>query len=163
MKAPARVLSVATGIFVVVALFICYKYGLIGGSTSQKNSTPPMVSVTQNPPEPPSPPTTPPPKTVAVATPDELAHGKQLYAEKTCALCHGATGKADTATGQALHSTDLTSGKFHNNKNNLPATAYILQVIENGVPGTGMASFKNQIPNEKDRKDLAQYVNSLSK
>ena len=105
--------------------------------------------------------TTPAAATIASIDPG-LANGKKLFEEKTCVLCHGANGKADTPTGQVMKATDLTSGKFHNNTGNLEASAYILKVIDDGVPGTAMVSFKTQIPVEQDRKDLASYVHSFA-
>lgn len=95
--------------------------------------------------------------------PENLVLGKKLYEEKTCVLCHGADGKAQTPTGVAMKATDLSSGQFHNNKTNMESVAYIKQVIEAGVPGTAMVGFQAQIPDEKDRSALAQYVHSLSK
>lgn len=97
------------------------------------------------------------------APPEDLALGKKLYEEKTCVLCHGADGKAQTPTGVAMKATDLSSGQFHSNKANMEPVAYIKQVIEAGVPGTAMVGFQAQIPDEKDRSALAQYVHSLSK
>lgn len=91
----------------------------------------------------------------------DLANGKKLYEVKTCVLCHGADGKANTPMGKAVSATDLTVGAFKNNTKKLPRMDYIFQVIENGVPGTAMVSFKDQIKSDTDKLDLASYVNSL--
>lgn len=92
----------------------------------------------------------------------QLENGKKLYATATCVVCHGANGASDSPTGQAMKATNLAAGVFKDNKENLPAVEYIAKVIKDGVPGTAMASFAAQVPNEKDRKDLAEYVHSLS-
>ena len=66
---------------------------------------------------------------------------KNFMGSATCALLSHATGKADTPTAQAMKATNLTEGKFKYNKSNLAPVKYII-VIEKGVPGTAMASFK---------------------
>lgn len=41
----------------------------------------------------------------------DLKKGKKLYL-KSCASCHGKTGKADTATGKALKARNFVKGKY---------------------------------------------------
>lgn len=175
MKAAAKVLISCIVIAVVLVLIVFYRYNIIGGSSST-NETKEFAAQVQSVPSTSTEEkaqqadnngsqenavfTTVANKKSSVSS-ASLENGKKLYAEKTCALCHGVSGKADSPTGQAMKATDLTSGKFHNNKTNMEAVSYILNVIDNGVPGTSMASFKAQIPNEQDRKDLANYVHSL--
>ena len=181
MSAPLKVLIVWSLIAVTLVVVVFYRYDLIAGikKSFNHNATTTEQTMAETTPPPPAPaaeaakleaPTTPSVKTEGVATSTKtesvsvasLANGKMLFETKTCVLCHGADGKADTPPGKALNSTNLTSGQFHNNKDKLESTAYILNVLENGVPGTGMVSFKSQIPAEQDRKDLANYVNSLA-
>jgi len=90
-----------------------------------------------------------------------LVNGKKLYEAKTCILCHGVDGKANTPMGKAVSATDLTRDPLSKNTKNLPRMDYVFQVIEHGIPGTGMVSFKSQIPSDADKLDLAAYVVSL--
>lgn len=176
MKTPLKVLIVWFLIVIALVVVVFYRYGIFfgnkntAGETSQTQTTTDTKPTDTKAPETTTPTNTSdttsvtqmsPKATQPVSGSPSLANGKKLFEEKTCVLCHGPTGKADTPTGQAMKATDLT-GSFHNNKENLEATAYILKVIENGVPGTAMTSFKSQIPSEQDRKDLANYVHSLS-
>lgn len=159
MKAPVRVLLVSTLVAVFVILVVLYRYDLLKvGSSASNNATSSteQASTSSSAPEPAS------GTSGSVATSEQLANGKKLYETMTCILCHGATGTADSPTGQAMKATNLTTGQFKDNKTNLSAVQYIVKVIEEGIPGTGMASFKAQISNEKDRNDLAEYVHSLS-
>jgi mono/diheme cytochrome c family protein len=164
MSAPFKVLVCWVAIVLALVAVVFYRYDIISGikRTMGTNSEQPVASATVTP--------NSQDQSKQAAMPEAapssnvaFANGKKLYEEKTCVLCHGATGKADTPTGQAMKATNLTAGKFHNNKDNLEATAYILKVIDEGVAGTAMVSFKAQIPSEQDRKDLADYVHSLSK
>jgi mono/diheme cytochrome c family protein len=160
MSAPLRVFLAWLSIALVLVVVVFYRYDLISGikRTMGSSSAPvaekseasaPAAQAKSN-------------ETVAVVDAASLENGKKLYEAKTCALCHGANGKADTPTGMAMKATNLTSGVFDKNTQNMAPTDYILHVIENGVPGTAMVSFKAQIPDEKDRKDLSNYVVSLA-
>lgn len=178
MKAPLRVLLAATLVSIVVICIALYRYGLLGNGTKELETTIPAPSMTSSAPTPPQAEASQPMNsehssegqsskleaaTKKVNEDDaSLNHGKELYEAKTCALCHGADGKAETPTGKAMNATNLASGKFHNNKANKGSMEYILDVIENGVAGTAMVSFKAQIPDVKDRQDLAKYVDSLA-
>ncbi len=154
MKAPARVLLASFLVTLLVIFIVLFRYDLLKFNKSAEGNSSAQTSLLET--------------ETAVAAPakggataEQLANGKKLYESATCALCHGATGKADTPTAQAMKATNLTEGKFKYNKSNLAPVKYIIEVIEKGVPGTAMASFKAQVPNEKDRKDLAEYVHSL--
>ncbi len=150
MKAPARVLLVSTLISLLVIFIVLYRYDLLKVGSSGGESAPTSANAPSD------------QASDAKVSPDQLVNGKKLYETATCILCHGATGAADSPTGQALKATNLAAGKFRENKGNLPAVKYIEKVIVEGIPGSGMASFKAQVPNEKDRRDLAEYVHSLS-
>ena len=158
MKAPARVLLVSVLVSLLVVFIVLYRYDLLKvGSSSAGEGASSSASA-------PSEQASAPPASASnsTATPEQLANGKKLYESATCILCHGATGASDSPTGQALKATNLAAGQFKDNKGNLPSVEYIEKVIAEGVPGTGMVSFKAQVPNEKDRRDLAEYVHSLS-
>ncbi|WP_158996958.1 c-type cytochrome [Pigmentibacter ruber] len=160
MKAPTKVLLVSFLVTLLVVFIVVYRYDLIKMNKSADKSSETAVNTTSSMLETET--ATAAPAKGSGASAEQLANGKKFYESATCALCHGATGKADTPSGQAMKATNLAEGKFKNNKANLPPVKYIMEVIEKGVPGTGMASFKAQVPNEKDRKDLAEYVHSLS-
>jgi mono/diheme cytochrome c family protein len=174
MKAPLRVLLVTTLVSIVVICIALYRYGLLGNGIKEVEATTPPPAMTSSAPTSPQAEASQPMNSEGQFSKLEAAtkkvneddaslhHGKELYEAKTCALCHGADGKAETPTGKAMNATNLASGIFHNNKSNKASMEYILDVIENGVPGTAMVSFKAQIPDEKDRKDLAKYVDSLA-
>lgn len=178
MKAPLRVLLAATLVSIVVICIALYRYGLLGNGIKEAETMTPTSSMTSSAPTSPQAEASQPMNAqqntegqsskLEVATKKvnqdnaSLQHGKELYEAKTCALCHGSDGKAETPTGKAMNATNLAAGKFHNNKSNKGSLEYILDVIENGVPGTAMVSFKAQIPDEKDRQDLAKYVDSLT-
>jgi mono/diheme cytochrome c family protein len=155
VKAPARVLLISTLVALLVVIIVLYRYNLLkigslGGESASNNASAPSEEASS------------PTASSSTATSDQLANGKKLYESATCILCHGATGTSDSPTGQALKATNLAVGQFKDNKENLSSVEYIKKVIVEGVPGTGMASFKSQVPNEKDQRDLAEYVHSLS-
>jgi high-affinity iron transporter len=82
--------------------------------------------------------------------------GNKLYQE-TCATCHGANGKADTAEARKLKPPP---SKFNNASvmdGLSPFKAF--NVLSFGITGTGMASF--DAFSEQDRWHLAFYVFSL--
>lgn len=172
MSAPFKVLVFSIVVVVVLVLVVLFKFDLLqftsnatnttsatsvaqtvnSGASSVNNNTLDSASASQS-------------AQVAKSNIDtskvDLENGKKLYDTKTCIMCHGADGKSNTPMGKAVMASDLTAAKFKKNSQNLPRLDYIIQVIENGVPGTAMTSFKSQLPNEQDRIDLAAYVNSL--
>ncbi len=170
MKAPLKVLICTIIISIALVSVVFYRYDILSGIKRTSQTTEQTQTIEASQPKDSTPnakisevsalKSSPASTKTSIAS---IENGKKLYEEKTCALCHGASGKADTPTGQAMKATNLTLGKFQHNTENLEATAYIVKVIENGVPGTAMASFKSQIPIEQDRKDLAEYVRSLGK
>ncbi|WP_186645822.1 c-type cytochrome [Fluviispira vulneris] len=173
MKAPARVLLISTIVSVLVICVALYRYNLILKGDSSKSPTvdailPEVTGESANADVGKTPAAKPSDKSEKVnaggkaPTAKQLENGKKLYAQTTCGVCHGADGKADSPTAKAMKATNLAAGKFQHNKTNLSPVAYIAKVIAEGVPGTGMASFKAQLPKESDRMDLAEYVHSLS-
>lgn len=150
MSAPAKVLLFCVAILVVVCVTVMYRYqmppfrpaaeGVATADTSTAGVRLDQVS----------------------AKGETLGPGQKLY-EQYCVLCHGATGTGDTPAGKAMGATNLAAEVFKANTKNLPPKEYILQVIQEGVPGTAMVSFKGQIPEKSDQTALADYVVSLKK
>lgn len=83
-----------------------------------------------------------------------LANGKELFL-KTCASCHGTTGKADNKMGKALKARDLTTEKFKFGETDAALTKTITK-------GNGkMPGFKQLKANEVN--DLIEFIKSLRK
>jgi caa(3)-type oxidase subunit IV len=91
-------------------------------------------------------------------SPELVATGKKLF-DTNCAVCHGATGHGDGAGGAALNpkprnfTADAGAWTFGNSAKSIYHTLYT------GSPGTGMASYKSLLP--EDRWALTHYVMSL--
>jgi high-affinity iron transporter len=82
-----------------------------------------------------------------------LARAEALYAQN-CAVCHGATGDADTERARTL---DPPPASFRDPARLAELSPYrVYNALTFGVPGTGMASFEALSPAE--RWDLAFYV-----
>jgi mono/diheme cytochrome c family protein len=85
-----------------------------------------------------------------------LAEGKTAY-EKSCAACHGIKGEGDGPLAGSLSSKPASF--------NRPYMSNILDgelfwIIANGLPGTEMPAFEDQII-EEQRWHLVNYVRSL--
>ncbi|HZR17993.1 MAG TPA: c-type cytochrome [Verrucomicrobiae bacterium] len=87
------------------------------------------------------------------ASPESLQRGQQVFLQN-CAPCHGQSGD-----GKGTAATTLMPEPA-NFKLKQPDFAYILQVLNNGIPGTGMPAWNQQI-SEPDRKALANFLRSL--
>ncbi|WP_343162742.1 FTR1 family protein [Oleiagrimonas sp. C23AA] len=87
-----------------------------------------------------------------------LARGAALY-QARCAACHGATGHGDGPAGRQLdpRPVDFTDPTRADQRS--PLSLY--EVISQGVEGTAMASFADQL-SVADRWALAYYVGSLA-
>jgi mono/diheme cytochrome c family protein len=86
-------------------------------------------------------------------SPASLQRGNQLFLQN-CAPCHGASGDGKGTAANALLPEPA------NFKLKQPDFKYVLQVVSDGIAGTGMPSWKAQI-SDQDRKALADYVRSL--
>jgi mono/diheme cytochrome c family protein len=101
---------------------------------------------------------------VAVGPGKVLQHGRQLYAEH-CQHCHGVTGNGNGPTAKYLNPLprDYRLGKFKFTSTKTPSKAQrgdLARIIEDGIPGTYMPSFKLLTPEESAA--LVEYVLWLS-
>lgn len=86
-------------------------------------------------------------------SPEALQHGNQIFLQN-CAPCHGVSGDGKGAAAATLMPEPA------NFKLKQPDFDYILQVLSDGIPGTAMPAWKNQI-SESDRRALADFLRSL--
>jgi mono/diheme cytochrome c family protein len=82
-----------------------------------------------------------------------LGLGKALFAA-TCASCHGESGAGNGPAAGALAPAPTN---FHIKK---PTQERAWDVLENGVPGTAMPPWRDQL-NEDQRRALVEFVRSL--
>jgi mono/diheme cytochrome c family protein len=87
------------------------------------------------------------------ASPEALQRGNQVF-EKNCAQCHGALGDGKGPAAATLMPEPA------NFKLKQPDFEYIVKVLSEGIPGTGMPAWRDQIP-ESDRQALASFVRGL--
>jgi len=85
--------------------------------------------------------------------PESLQRGKAIY-ENNCLPCHGLTGNGKGPSGAALAPPP---SKF---KEIQPDFDYIQRVLRDGIPGTSMPVWRDQL-SESDRAAVASYVRSL--
>jgi cytochrome c oxidase cbb3-type subunit 2/cytochrome c oxidase cbb3-type subunit I/II len=78
---------------------------------------------------------------------------KDLF-QKNCAPCHGVHGDGESALAATLIPPPA------NFKRMQPDADLILQLLRDGIPGTAMPSWKEQLP-ESDRAAIADFVRSL--
>jgi mono/diheme cytochrome c family protein len=103
------------------------------------------------------------PAQLAAATPQSVAHGRQLYAQN-CASCHGPEGRGDgpqvkdlkNENGWPTRPRDLTRGVFKGGGD--PGRLYARILV--GMPGTPMPASTTLKP--EDVGDLVNFVLSLS-
>jgi len=84
---------------------------------------------------------------------EALTHGNQVF-QKNCAQCHGERGDGKGPTATTLL-PEPASFKLKQ-----PDFDYVLQVVSEGIPGTAMPSWKNQL-SQSDLQALAGFVRSL--
>jgi len=86
-----------------------------------------------------------------------LAEGKAIF-DKSCASCHGATGKGDGPAGVALNPKPPAIGTVEHMRGVTPALTY--RVLSVGIAGTPMAGYAASLTPEQ-RWNVVAYVNSL--
>jgi len=87
------------------------------------------------------------------AAPESPALGNVLY-EKNCLHCHGSTGDGKGPVGATL------APPPSNFKGIQPDFDYVQRVLRDGIPGTSMPVWKDQL-SESDRTAVAGYIRSL--
>lgn len=87
-----------------------------------------------------------------------VSHGRQIY-KTNCASCHGESGAGDSPVAAAMTPPprDFVVGKW--TKGGTSAELYA--TLQNGIPGTSMASFKHL--SKVDRWALVQFIRSITK
>jgi mono/diheme cytochrome c family protein len=91
------------------------------------------------------------------AGPESLALGRQLYAE-SCLACHGATGRGDGPAGRALRPPPAD---FRVHMAAGHTDAQLFDWLTNGVPGTAMPAFKEQLSVEA-RWHLINFIRTFA-
>lgn len=99
------------------------------------------------------------------AAAQDVAPGRAVY-DRWCAGCHGAEGKGDgPAAGEMLpRPRDFTQALYEirtTSSGGLPTDGDILRVIDEGMPGTVMPGWKNQL-SRQDRSALVDHVKSFA-
>ena len=89
----------------------------------------------------------------STVAPKALESGKALYV-KNCLPCHGSTGDGKGPAGATL------APPPSNFKEIQPDLDYVERVLRDGIPGTSMPVWKDQL-SESDRAAVAHYVRSL--
>ncbi len=84
---------------------------------------------------------------------EALRHGGRVF-QQNCAPCHGATGEGNGVAAASLLPAPA------NFKRKQPDRDFILRVLQTGVRGTGMPSWRGQL-SDADRAAAAGYVRSL--
>ena len=86
-----------------------------------------------------------------------ITSGQQLY-QKQCRMCHGPTGKADTAAAKTMGASDLTDATWTRGSTD----GEIFVVIQEGAgPEYKMKGLKGKLT-EQDTWHVVNYVRSLA-
>lgn len=89
------------------------------------------------------------------STENFIAHGKAVYAQN-CATCHGEKGLAD-GIAATPDTRNLVEGDWKQGGTSIA----LFKTLQNGVEGTGMVSFKEQIK-PVDRWALVHFIRSIT-
>lgn len=90
--------------------------------------------------------------------PDMVEKGKTMFST-TCATCHGPEGKGDGVAGVTLNPKPRNFHEMTGWKNG-PEINHMYKTLQEGVPGSGMASYANVPP--EDRFNLIMYVRTFN-
>ena len=89
---------------------------------------------------------------LVLLTDDEsLTEGKELYATKACATCHGANGEGNAIGPNLTDNYWIHGGDIES----------VFTVIKNGIPTKGMTPFKGQLNDTKILKVSSYLVAKL--
>lgn len=91
-------------------------------------------------------------------TPEMIAKGKQMFTT-TCTSCHGPEGFGDGVAGATLNPKPRNFHELTGWKNG-PKLASMYKTLQEGIPGSAMASF-SIIPPE-DRFNIISYLRTLN-
>jgi len=92
-----------------------------------------------------------------IETAQMVAAGQKVYG-MYCATCHGKTGLADGIAATA-ETRNLVTGDWKAGKG---SAKHLFTVLQNGLEGTAMVSFKESISKNK-RWAIVHYVRSITK
>lgn len=84
---------------------------------------------------------------------ESMNQGERIF-QQNCAVCHGVHGEGN---GPAAATLSPAPANF---KLKQPNPDYLLQVLSEGIPGTAMPSWTQQI-SDPDRKALSSFIRSL--
>ena len=95
----------------------------------------------------------------------DLERGQEVY-EEWCTSCHGAEGRGDGPAAEYMlpRPRDFTLGLFQirtTGSGELPTDEDILRVIDDGMPGTTMPGWEDELP-QADREALVAYIKTFS-
>jgi len=99
------------------------------------------------------------PDTVAepwVFTAELVAAGQKAYSQN-CAMCHGKTGLADGVAATA-ETRNLVAGNW---KAGNGSSEHLFKVLQNGLEGTAMVSFKASV-SKNNRWAIVHYIRSIT-
>ncbi len=101
----------------------------------------------------------------APAVAQDIERGEQVY-DQWCAQCHGVEGAGDGPAAEYMipRPRDFTTGLFQirtTGSGELPTDADIMRVINEGMPGTTMPGWEEQLP-QADRQALLDYIKTFS-
>jgi cytochrome c oxidase cbb3-type subunit 3 len=89
----------------------------------------------------------------ALAQPSPAEQGKAVY-DAHCTACHGANGNAGERAPAIVISAAATALRGERTE------AQILDIVRNGIPGTGMPAWKSRLT-EADITNIGAYVHAL--
>lgn len=95
----------------------------------------------------------------------DVERGQEVY-ETWCSQCHGSEGAGDGSAAEYMipRPRDFTTGLYQirtTGSGELPTDSDILRVINEGMPGTTMPGWEDELP-QADRDALVAYIKTFS-